>query len=74
MLSFFFGFSLLIFSFIEFFIGLSMGFLFLCVFCSYALSFYFGVYLVINDPAHYNADVMFSVSFFNKYYVNRNLL
>ncbi|KAL0883026.1 hypothetical protein ABMA27_016507 [Loxostege sticticalis] len=47
----------------EFFIGLSMGFLFLCVFCSYALSFYFGVYLVINDPAHYNADVMFSVFF-----------
>lgn len=38
-----------------------MAFLFFCVFCSYALSFYFGIYLVINDPENYNADVMFSV-------------
>ncbi|KAF9421163.1 hypothetical protein HW555_002875 [Spodoptera exigua] len=47
----------------EFFTGLSMAFLFFCVFCSYALSFYFGIYLVINDPENYNADVMFSVFF-----------
>ncbi|KAJ8731260.1 hypothetical protein PYW07_004424 [Mythimna separata] len=47
----------------EFFTGLSMGCLFLCLFCSYALSLYFGIYLVINDPEHYNADVMFSVFF-----------
>ncbi|XP_028161699.1 multidrug resistance protein 1A-like [Ostrinia furnacalis] len=47
----------------EFFTGLSMGLLFFCVFCSYALSFYFGIYLVINDPKNYNADVMFSVFF-----------
>ncbi|RVE50883.1 hypothetical protein evm_004450 [Chilo suppressalis] len=47
----------------DLFTGLSMGALFLCVFCSYALSFYTGIYLVINDPQHYNADVMFSVFF-----------
>ncbi|XP_063892019.1 ATP-dependent translocase ABCB1 isoform X1 [Helicoverpa armigera] len=47
----------------EFFTGLSMGFLFFCIFCSYALSFYFGIYLMINDPENYNADVMFSVFF-----------
>lgn len=46
----------------EFFTGLSMGLMFFCVFSSYALSFYFGIYLVIVDPEHYNADVMFSVS------------
>ncbi|XP_026736582.1 multidrug resistance protein 1B-like isoform X2 [Trichoplusia ni] len=47
----------------EFFTGLSMGCLFFCIFGSYAVSFYFGIYLVINDPANYNADVMFSVFF-----------
>ncbi|XP_022813968.1 multidrug resistance protein 1B-like [Spodoptera litura] len=47
----------------EFFTGLSMAFLFFCIFCSYALSFYFGIYLVVNDPENYNADVMFSVFF-----------
>ncbi|XP_026327136.1 multidrug resistance protein 1-like isoform X4 [Hyposmocoma kahamanoa] len=47
----------------EFFTGLSMGFLFFCIFCSYALSFYFGIYLIINEPENYNADVMFSVFF-----------
>ncbi|CAH0585608.1 unnamed protein product [Chrysodeixis includens] len=47
----------------EFFTGLSMGCLFFCIFGSYALSFYFGIFLVINDPDNYNADVMFSVFF-----------
>ncbi|XP_045448212.1 ATP-dependent translocase ABCB1-like [Melitaea cinxia] len=47
----------------EFFTGLSMGFLFLCVFISYALAFYLGIYLIINEPDRYNADVMFSVFF-----------
>ncbi|XP_038210088.1 ATP-dependent translocase ABCB1-like [Zerene cesonia] len=47
----------------ECFTGLSMGFLFFCIFSSYALSFYFGIYLVIKEPDNYNADVMFSVFF-----------
>ncbi|CAH2096059.1 unnamed protein product [Euphydryas editha] len=47
----------------EFFTGLSMGFLFFCVFSSYALAFYMGIYLIINEPQRYNADVMFSVFF-----------
>ncbi|CAF4933976.1 unnamed protein product [Pieris macdunnoughi] len=47
----------------EVFTGLSMGTLFFCVFGSYALSFYFGIYLVIKEPKTYNADVMFSVFF-----------
>ncbi|CAK1551197.1 unnamed protein product [Leptosia nina] len=46
----------------EFFTGLSMGILYFCIFGSHALSFYFGIYLVIEEPANYNADVMFSVS------------
>ncbi|XP_075977925.1 ATP-dependent translocase ABCB1-like [Anticarsia gemmatalis] len=45
----------------EIYSGISMCLLLFCVFCSYALSFYFGVYLMINDPQNYNADVMFSV-------------
>ncbi|XP_047503247.1 ATP-dependent translocase ABCB1-like isoform X5 [Pieris napi] len=47
----------------EAFTGLSMGTLFFCVFGSYAISFYFGIYLVIKEPKTYNADVMFSVFF-----------
>ncbi|XP_046965821.1 ATP-dependent translocase ABCB1-like [Vanessa cardui] len=47
----------------EFFTGLSMGFLYLCIFSSYALAFYLGIHLVINEPQRYNADVMFSVFF-----------
>ncbi|CAH4028431.1 unnamed protein product [Pieris brassicae] len=47
----------------EVFTGLSMGTLFFCVFGSYAISFYFGIYLVIKEPKTYNADVMFSVFF-----------
>ncbi|XP_050351148.1 ATP-dependent translocase ABCB1-like [Nymphalis io] len=47
----------------EFYTGMSMGFLYLCIFSSYALAFYLGIYLVINEPQRYNADVMFSVFF-----------
>ncbi|XP_073956332.1 ATP-dependent translocase ABCB1-like isoform X3 [Choristoneura fumiferana] len=47
----------------ELFTGLSMGFLFFSIFCSYALSFYFGIYLIVHEPDKYNADVMFSVFF-----------
>nr|XP_026499598.1 multidrug resistance protein 1A-like [Vanessa tameamea] len=47
----------------EFFTGLSMGFLYLCIFSSYALAFYLGIHLVINEPQRYNADVTFSVFF-----------
>lgn len=46
----------------ELFTGLSMGFLFFSIFCSYAFSFYFGIYLIVHEPDNYNADVMFSVS------------
>ncbi|CAG9561784.1 unnamed protein product [Danaus chrysippus] len=47
----------------EIFTGMSMGLLYLCVFSSYALAFYIGIYLIINEPEKYNADVMFSVFF-----------
>nr|XP_032517741.1 ATP-dependent translocase ABCB1-like isoform X2 [Danaus plexippus plexippus] len=47
----------------ETFTGMSMGLLYLCVFSSYAMAFYIGIYLIINEPEKYNADVMFSVFF-----------
>ncbi|XP_061383955.1 phosphatidylcholine translocator ABCB4-like isoform X2 [Danaus plexippus] len=47
----------------EIFTGMSMGLLYLCVFSSYAMAFYIGIYLILNEPEKYNADVMFSVFF-----------
>ncbi|KAI5635212.1 ABC transporter transmembrane region domain-containing protein [Phthorimaea operculella] len=45
----------------ELFTGLTMSLLFVCIFSSYGLAFYFGVYLIVHEPKNYNAEVMFSV-------------
>ncbi|KAJ2949205.1 hypothetical protein O0L34_g6150 [Tuta absoluta] len=45
----------------ELFTGLTMSLLFMCIFSSYGLAFYFGTYLIVNEPKNYNAEVMFSV-------------
>ncbi|KAM3965300.1 ATP-dependent translocase ABCB1-like [Aphomia sociella] len=44
-----------------FYSALTMGILFLCIFCSYALSFWFGYVLIVNDPETYNVSTMLSV-------------
>ncbi|XP_063624238.1 ATP-dependent translocase ABCB1-like [Cydia splendana] len=47
----------------DIFTGLTMSLLTLGTFCSYGLSFYFGAYLMIEEPESYDANVMFSVFF-----------
>ncbi|XP_068633658.1 ATP-dependent translocase ABCB1-like isoform X2 [Battus philenor] len=46
-----------------FFTGLAMGFLFFCIFCSYALSFWFGYKLMVDEPENYDINTMISVFF-----------
>ncbi|CAG4987064.1 unnamed protein product [Parnassius apollo] len=46
-----------------FFTGLSMGFLFFCIFCSYALSFWFGYRLMVEEPENYDVNTMIAVFF-----------
>ncbi|GBP59400.1 Multidrug resistance protein 1 [Eumeta japonica] len=43
--------------------GMGMGFLFFCIFCSYALSFWFGVRLMLSEPQNYTAETMIAVFF-----------
>ncbi|XP_022125383.2 ATP-dependent translocase ABCB1 [Pieris rapae] len=46
-----------------FFNGLAMGTLFFCIFCSYALSFWFGNEFIQNEPENYDVDTMIAVFF-----------
>ncbi|CAF4933946.1 unnamed protein product [Pieris macdunnoughi] len=46
-----------------FFNGLAMGTLFFCIFCSYALSFWFGNQFIQNEPENYDVDTMIAVFF-----------
>ncbi|VVC86623.1 unnamed protein product [Leptidea sinapis] len=46
-----------------FYNGFAMGTLFFCIFCSYALSFWFGYRFMVNDPDNYDVDTMISVFF-----------
>lgn len=42
--------------------GLAMGFLFFCIFCAYALSFWFGYRLMVDEPENYDVSTMIAVS------------
>ncbi|XP_031765976.2 ATP-dependent translocase ABCB1-like isoform X2 [Galleria mellonella] len=44
-----------------FYNALTMGILFLCIFSSYALAFWFGYVLIVNDPETYDVSTMLSV-------------
>ncbi|KAM3965254.1 ATP-dependent translocase ABCB1-like [Aphomia sociella] len=44
-----------------FYNGLSMGFLYFCIFGSYSLSFWFGYKLTVDEPEIYNVATMFAV-------------
>ncbi|XP_059052145.1 ATP-dependent translocase ABCB1-like [Achroia grisella] len=44
-----------------FYNALTMGLLFLCIFSSYALAFWFGYVLIVNDPETYDVSTMLSV-------------
>ncbi|XP_049873104.1 ATP-dependent translocase ABCB1-like [Pectinophora gossypiella] len=46
-----------------FFNGLAMGTLFFCIFCAYAMSFWFGYNLMMNEPENYDVSTMISVLF-----------
>ncbi|XP_072949349.1 ATP-dependent translocase ABCB1 [Epargyreus clarus] len=46
-----------------FFNGLAMGTLFFCIFCTYALSFWFGYQLMVNEPENYDVETMIAVFF-----------
>ncbi|XP_041979050.1 ATP-dependent translocase ABCB1 [Aricia agestis] len=46
-----------------FFNGLAMGALFFCIFGSYALSFWFGYRLMVEEPETYDVDTMIAVFF-----------
>ncbi|XP_013164675.1 PREDICTED: multidrug resistance protein 1A-like [Papilio xuthus] len=46
-----------------FFTGLAMGFLFFCIFSSYALSFWFGYKLMVDEPENYDVNTMIAVFF-----------
>ncbi|CAH2048677.1 unnamed protein product, partial [Iphiclides podalirius] len=46
-----------------FFTGLAMGFLFFCIFCSYAMSFWFGYKLMVDEPENYDVNTMVAVFF-----------
>jgi hypothetical protein len=50
---------------VGFFNGIAMGTLFFCIFCSYALSFWFGYQLVIDETENYEVDNMIAVSNIN---------
>ncbi|GBP59397.1 Multidrug resistance protein 1 [Eumeta japonica] len=43
--------------------GMGMGFLFFSIFCSYALSFWFGVRLMLSEPQNYTAETMIAMSY-----------
>ncbi|XP_075982316.1 multi drug resistance 50 [Anticarsia gemmatalis] len=43
--------------------GIAMGTLFLCIFCAYALSFWFGYQLMIEEPWNYDVSTMIAVFF-----------
>ncbi|KAL4715421.1 hypothetical protein ACJJTC_015324, partial [Scirpophaga incertulas] len=43
--------------------GIAMGTLFFCIFCSYALSFWFGYQLIVDENENYNVDTMVAVFF-----------
>lgn len=40
---------------------MAMGTLFFCIFCSYALSFWFGYQFMRDDPDNYDVQTMISV-------------
>ncbi|XP_046965723.1 ATP-dependent translocase ABCB1 [Vanessa cardui] len=46
-----------------FFNGMAMGTLFFCIFCAYALSFWFGYKLMVEEPETYDVDTMIAVFF-----------
>ncbi|CAH2096061.1 unnamed protein product [Euphydryas editha] len=46
-----------------FFNGMAMGLLFFCIFCAYAMSFWFGYRLMVDEPENYDVDTMISVFF-----------
>ncbi|KAG6459009.1 hypothetical protein O3G_MSEX011164 [Manduca sexta] len=43
--------------------GIAMGTLFFCIFCSYALSFWFGYRLMVDEPENYDVATMIAVFF-----------
>ncbi|XP_061383690.1 ATP-dependent translocase ABCB1-like [Danaus plexippus] len=43
--------------------GIAMGTLFFCIFCAYALSFWFGYRLMVEEPETYDVDTMIAVLF-----------
>lgn len=43
--------------------GLAMGFLFFCIFCAYAMSFWFGYRLMVDEPENYDVSTMIAVFF-----------
>lgn len=45
-----------------FFNGMAMGTLFFCIFCAYALSFWFGYKLMVEEPETYDVNTMIAVS------------
>lgn len=46
-----------------FFNGMAMGTLFFCIFCAYAMSFWFGYKLMVEEPETYDVDTMIAVFF-----------
>ncbi|KAL0838717.1 hypothetical protein ABMA28_016779 [Loxostege sticticalis] len=46
-----------------FYNGIAMGVLFFCIFCSYALSLWFGYNLMIEEPENYDVYTMIAVFF-----------
>ncbi|XP_045772549.1 ATP-dependent translocase ABCB1-like [Maniola jurtina] len=46
-----------------FFNGMAMGTLFFCIFCAYALSFWFGYRLMVEEPETYDVNTMIAVFF-----------
>ncbi|CAK1551194.1 unnamed protein product [Leptosia nina] len=46
-----------------FFNGIAMGTLFFCIFCSYAMSFWFGYQFIENEEENYDVDTMIAVFF-----------
>ncbi|XP_045448213.1 ATP-dependent translocase ABCB1 [Melitaea cinxia] len=46
-----------------FFNGMAMGMLFFCIFCAYAMSFWFGYRLMVDEPENYDVDTMIAVFF-----------
>ncbi|XP_053600258.1 ATP-dependent translocase ABCB1-like isoform X2 [Plodia interpunctella] len=47
----------------SFFTGIAMGTLFFCIFSAYALSFWFGYKLMIDEPENYDVSTMIAVFF-----------